>query len=73
MVSATTAFPEVVGDAGLLVDPLDVQAIARGLVKLLTEPDFAEELAGRGLQRARQFSWDRTAELTLGALRDAGG
>ncbi|HYW03741.1 MAG TPA: glycosyltransferase family 1 protein [Gammaproteobacteria bacterium] len=60
-----TALPEVVGDAGLLVDPEDVEAIGDGLVRLVLQPDLREDLAGRGLQRARRFSWEMTARETL--------
>jgi glycosyltransferase involved in cell wall biosynthesis len=71
LVSAGTAFPEIVGDAGLYADPLDVNAIAKGLLRLANEPALAMENAARGLLRARQFSWRRSAEKTLSVLRDA--
>jgi glycosyltransferase involved in cell wall biosynthesis len=61
------SLPEVVGDAALLVDPLDTGAIAAGLVRLLGDAALRGELRARGLRRAAAFSWRRTAELTLGA------
>jgi glycosyltransferase involved in cell wall biosynthesis len=59
--SNSTSIPEVVGDAGLLADPRDPAALAGALVRVLEEPGLAEELRRRGLERAREFSWERTA------------
>ena len=63
--SNTTSLPEVVGGAGLTVDPADVEAIAGALHCLLT--DRAENARRRALSlaRAAEFSWERTARLTL--------
>ncbi|WP_252973256.1 glycosyltransferase family 4 protein [Thermus thermophilus] len=66
-----TALPEVVGDAGLMVDPYDVEAIAWGLKRLVEDSALREELRNKGLERARQFSWDKTAELTWKVLQEA--
>lgn len=71
LVSNTTAFPEVVSDAGLYANPLDVNEIAQGLIRLLTDSAIAADLRERGLKRAKQFSWERTAALTLKVLREA--
>jgi Glycosyl transferases group 1 len=60
-VVASTASREVVGDAGLLCDPNDAQGQADALVRLLEDPDLAEDLRRRGLERAGEFSWERTA------------
>ena len=60
--SNATSIPEVVGDAGLLCDPHDAAALAAALVRVLEEPGRAEELRRRGLERAAEFTWDRTAE-----------
>jgi glycosyltransferase involved in cell wall biosynthesis len=59
--SNATSIPEVVGDAGLLADPRDAEALAAALVRVLEEPGLAEELRRRGLERAREFTWERTA------------
>jgi glycosyltransferase involved in cell wall biosynthesis len=59
--SSATSIPEVVGDAGLLADPRDAEALAAALVRVLEEPGLAEELRRRGLERAREFTWERTA------------
>jgi glycosyltransferase involved in cell wall biosynthesis len=60
--SNATSIPEVVGDAGLLCDPRDAEALAAALVRVLEEPGLADELRRRGLERAAGFTWDRTAE-----------
>jgi len=66
-----TAMPEVVGDAGLLVDPYDVEAIAHGIRRLVEDSALREELRKEGLERAKQFTWERTAELTWAVLEEA--
>lgn len=65
------ALPEVCGGAAVLVDPADRGSICRGIERVLREPGLAERLAERGTSRARDFSWRRTAELTLAAYREA--
>lgn len=63
--AATTSLPEVAGDAALLVDPADVGAIAEAMGRLAEDPALADDLRRRGRERARQFTWERTARLTL--------
>ena len=58
-------FPEVVGDAGLMVDPFDVEAIARGIAQLLDDEGLRSQLRAKGLDRARMFNWRETAKRTL--------
>jgi glycosyltransferase involved in cell wall biosynthesis len=70
--SNTSSLPEVVGDAALLVDPSDVGAIEAALVRVKGDPELRETLGYRGLQRARQFSWDITARRTLEVYGVAG-
>jgi glycosyltransferase involved in cell wall biosynthesis len=63
--SGTSAVGEVAGDAALLFDPRDEEAIADSILRLLKDPALAEELTRKGLERAAGFSWHRTAEETL--------
>jgi glycosyltransferase involved in cell wall biosynthesis len=63
--SNASSLPEVVGDAAVLVDPYDVDAIAEAMRRILSDPTLAEDLRQRGLQRARQFTWEQTALQTL--------
>ena len=60
-----TSLPEVVGDAGLLVDPFDEQALALAMAGIIENSDLAAELRVKGLKRARDFSWRKTARMTL--------
>lgn len=64
--STTSSFPEVVGDAGLLVDPLDVEAIAESLDMLIHDDALAANLIERGKQQITGFTWDDTASKTVG-------
>ena len=60
-----TCFPEIIGDAGLMVDPFDEQAINRGIVRVLTEQTLRDELIEKGLKRANSYDWLKTARQTL--------
>jgi glycosyltransferase involved in cell wall biosynthesis len=65
--------PEVVGTAGLLVDPEDVMAIATAITRILDEDALRTDLRDRGLARSRLFTWEESARPTLGVLREAAG
>jgi glycosyltransferase involved in cell wall biosynthesis len=67
------ALPEVAGDAALLFDPTDQAAVTNAVRRLLGDSELREAFAARGLDRARQFSWRRTAEATLASYRRAIG
>jgi glycosyltransferase involved in cell wall biosynthesis len=56
-----TATAEIAGDAALLVDPLDVGAIADGIVALAADEELRRRLSGMGFARAKLFSWDAAA------------
>ena len=71
--SDRAACPEVVGTAGLLVDPEDVAAIAEAIARVLDDEALRADLRDRGLARSRLFTWDESARRTLGALREAAG
>jgi glycosyltransferase involved in cell wall biosynthesis len=59
--SNTSSIPEVVGDAGLLVDPLDPADIMKGMERLARDPGLAEELRAKGMRRASSFTWEGAA------------
>jgi alpha-1,3-rhamnosyl/mannosyltransferase len=61
----------VVGDAGLLFDPLDVPAMTESLIRLLQDQPLRRQLIIAGIQRAKGFSWDSAAEATLAELEAA--
>ncbi len=59
--SDATSLPEVAGDAAVLVDPTDVEAIAAGLRAVLDDPELAARLTELGRRRAAEFTWERCA------------
>jgi len=63
--SNTPAIAEVVGDAGILVPPGDANALAAGIERVVTDRTFAQSLRQKGLARAREFTWARTAAATM--------
>jgi glycosyltransferase involved in cell wall biosynthesis len=74
VVTATTsACPEVAGDAALLVDPDDVAGLAAAMERVSLDDGLAGELRSRGLRRAAEFSWTRSALTLLSELRTAAG
>ena len=72
VVSNVSSLPEVVGDAAVLVDPHDVGSIVDGLRLVLTDPARAEEMRRKGLERAREFSWERSVARTLEVYKRVG-
>jgi glycosyltransferase involved in cell wall biosynthesis len=52
----------VAGDAAILVDPLDTGAIAAAVQQIYEKPAYRQDLVCRGLERAKQFTWEGTAE-----------
>ncbi len=59
--SNTSSLPEVTGDAALLVDPWDVEALGVAMERALTDPELRRGMIDRGLQRASRFAWPRAA------------
>ncbi len=70
--SNVSSLPEVVGDAAVLVDPHDVDSIVAGLRSVLTDPVRADEMRLKGLERAREFSWERSVAKTLEVYKRVG-
>jgi glycosyltransferase involved in cell wall biosynthesis len=69
--SNASSLPEVVGDAGIMVDPYDRDALASAMLTLYRSETLRECLRRRCLARAAQFSWERTLASTLDAYRAA--
>ncbi|MCR4256476.1 MAG: glycosyltransferase family 4 protein [Candidatus Uhrbacteria bacterium] len=65
----STCLPEVVGEGNaLFFDPLDADALASGMARLLSSSELRESLIAKGLERAKQYDWRRTAQETLRIL-----
>lgn len=67
--SCRAAIPEVVSDAGVLVDPMNVEMLAERIREVIEEEDLRQDLIERGLRRASAFSWERHAEETVELYR----
>jgi glycosyltransferase involved in cell wall biosynthesis len=65
-----TALPEIVGDAGLCIDPCNVEAIAGAIVRMVNDVSLREELARRSIARSRLFDWNKTARATWDVLSE---
>jgi glycosyltransferase involved in cell wall biosynthesis len=72
IVSNTAALPEVVGDAGLMINPHDIEGLTVAMWRVLTEEDLRQDLIAKGLKRAENFSWLNTAERTLEVYHKVG-
>lgn len=68
--SNSSSLPEVVGGAGLMVDPYDEDALAKAILRLVEDDALRARLAEESLRRAAKFSWRRTAELTLAVYQE---
>jgi alpha-1,3-rhamnosyl/mannosyltransferase len=69
--SSAAALPEVVGSAGLLVDPVDVSQVVAALRRAVSEPSLRSALVARGRYRAESFSWAHTASAIRSLYRAA--
>jgi glycosyltransferase involved in cell wall biosynthesis len=69
--STVSSLPEVAGDAALLVDPDDVDGLCQAMERVLRDRALWAQLQAAGLARARQFTWERTAQLTLQVYEEA--
>ena len=68
--SGVSSMPEVVSDAGELVDPLDINDIVRGIVKVLSNQEIKDEFIKRGLERSKQFRWGDTVRIIYDCLTE---
>ena len=68
----TSSLPEVVGDAGLLFDPLNTEELAEALARACEDRELREQLQAGGLARAGLFTWEEAARKTLGVLKKVG-
>ena len=71
VVSERSSLPEVVGSAGFVLDPDDVEGVAGAIIACAIQEPLQADLRQRGLEQAGRFSWQRTARQTLAAYRSA--
>jgi glycosyltransferase involved in cell wall biosynthesis len=63
--SNTSSLPEVIGDAGIMVDPSDIDGLVDVMRKVLSNDGLREDMVKKGLKRAKMFSWEKAAKETL--------
>lgn len=68
--SNVSSLPEVVGDAALMIDPLDATSLADAMYRVLNESDLRADLVRRGRERVKAFSWERSVARTHAIYRD---
>lgn len=73
VVSDRTSLPEVVGEAGILIDPISPLSICNGLHRVLSDENLREELSGKVQAQAKNFSWERAALETLKVYKEVLG
>jgi glycosyltransferase involved in cell wall biosynthesis len=71
--SNTSSLPEVVGDAGIMVDPRDENAICQSIFDVYRDQSLRDQMSRRSIERAQLFSWDRTVHETIAAYKLAIG
>jgi glycosyltransferase involved in cell wall biosynthesis len=71
IVADSTSLPEVVGEAGLLVDPLRVEELSEAIIRIVEDGDLRAKLSRRGIQRGFEFTWERAADATWRVLMEA--
>jgi len=71
--SNVSSLPEVVGDAALLIDPLDPGAIADAIARVLGDPALSADLVARGTERIKAFSWTRAVDRIRQVYAEVGG
>lgn len=68
--SNTSSLPEIVADAGIMLDPLDINALAEAMYNVLMDDNLRNSLIEKGLKRAENFSWEKTAAMTMDIYRE---
>ncbi len=63
--SNTSSLPEVAGDAALLIDPLSEEELRSAIIKVVSDPTLRQKMSEKGLDQAKQFSWEQVARDTL--------
>mgnify|MGYP000878743120 CR=1 FL=1 len=71
MTANNSSLPEIAGDAALLVDPTDVNAIADAMLRLSQDETLRQQLIQAGYQNVKRFSWMKAAGETLAVLEEA--
>lgn len=68
--SNVSSLPEVVGDAALLVDPFDVEALTQAMLTLLNDDDLKRKMSRKSIEQAKKFSWEKAGDELLTVCRE---
>ena len=68
--SNTSSLPEVVGKAGIMVDPHNADSLAQAMRHVLTDSELSNNMISRGLKQSKKFSWEKAAEQTLEVYKE---
>ena len=71
--SDTSSLPEVVGEKGIMVNPIDSDALCQAMLELYRHSSLRETLSNKSLKRAKLFSWEKCAAQTIDAYKAAKG
>ena len=63
-----SCYPEIIGDAGILVDGLNEKDVGNAMYKMYSDNEFRSELIKKGKERAKMYSWDKTVSKTIDVL-----
>ena len=66
--SNVSAMPEVAGEGAILIDPKNIEEIARAIYKVINNQDLRNELISKGQENVKRFSWEKCAKQTLSLL-----
>lgn len=69
--SNTSSLPEVVGDAGIMLDPKDQDGLCHRLLQIYTDTDLRQTMSRQSLEQAKKFSWERCTQETIAAYKQA--
>jgi glycosyltransferase involved in cell wall biosynthesis len=68
--SNTSSLPEVVGDAGIMLDPHDVDGLVNAFYRVLTDENLRNQMIAKGLEQTKKFNWDRCVDLIIEKIND---
>ena len=70
LASNAASLPEVTGDCGVIVDPYSAEAIADGMERLYSDSSLRQQLSKQGIERAKGFTWDKSAETLYNVYKE---
>jgi len=71
--SNTSSLPEVMGEAGIMVNPYDTDNLAQAMRQVLTDAKLRDDMIRKGLKQSKRFSWEETARQTMEVYEKVGG